>query len=89
MRLPRNRREFAFLLVVSLIPVNLIAPTLTCMELGFSPEAWTAAYPALAFVWLLVVACVLLTKIDPRQSCFRVPQGLESHEARSVTRIPS
>jgi hypothetical protein len=62
MKLPRNKREFAwFLAIISLISVNLIAPTITCMELGFSPAHWTATYGRIAFVWLLVVACVLVT----------------------------
>lgn len=39
MRLPRDHREFAlFLLIVSLISVNLIAPLISMFELGFSFE---------------------------------------------------
>lgn len=88
MRLPRNRREFAlFLLVVSLISVNLIAPTLTCMELGFSPEAWTAAYPALAFVWILVVACVLLTKKPAEWLCNRLADKNDSYNMQILMNI--
>ena len=62
MRLPRNRKEFVlFMLVISIISVNIIAPTITCMELGFSTESWLATYSRLPFVWLTVVACVLVT----------------------------
>ena len=62
MRLPRNRKEFVlFMLVISIISVNIIAPTITCMELGFSAESWLATYSRLPFVWLTVVACVLVT----------------------------
>lgn len=62
MRLPRNRKEFClFLAIISIISVNIIAPTITCMELGFSAESWVSAYRALPFVWITVVACVLIT----------------------------
>ncbi len=62
MRLPRNRKEFVlFMLVISVISVNIIAPTITCMELGFSTESWMATYSRLPFIWLTVVACVLAT----------------------------
>lgn len=63
MRLPRNNREFVvFLLVVSLISVNIIAPLLTCMEIGFSTQSRLGTYSVIGLVWLLVVACVLATK---------------------------
>lgn len=62
MRLPHNRKEFVlFMLVISIISVNVIAPTITCMELGFSTGSWLATYGRLPFVWLTVVACVLVT----------------------------
>lgn len=36
MNLPRNKKEFAlFMAVVSIISVNIIAPLITCFEIGF------------------------------------------------------
>ena len=53
MRLPRNHREFVlFLLIVSLISVNLIAPLISMFELGFSFEVWQNTLRVLPFIWL-------------------------------------
>ena len=61
-RLPRNRREFAlFLAVVSILSVNLIAPLITCFELGFSLAVWQDCLRVLPLLWLCVIAMVLLT----------------------------
>ncbi|KRL87117.1 hypothetical protein [Ligilactobacillus apodemi] len=63
MRLPRNRREFAvFLLIVSLISVNLIAPVISMFELGFSLKVWHNTLRVLPFIWLAVVILVILTQ---------------------------
>lgn len=62
MRLPRDRREFClFMAIVSVISVNIVAPVITCFEMGFSLESWAAALHAMPFVWLAVIACVLAT----------------------------
>jgi hypothetical protein len=62
MRLPRNVKEFAvYLAVISLISVNIIAPVLTCMELGFSAASWMATYRSIWFIWALVVVFVVIT----------------------------
>lgn len=63
MRLPRNHREFAlFLLIVSLISVNLIAPLISMFELGFSFKVWQNTLRVLPFIWLAVVSLVILTQ---------------------------
>lgn len=36
MKLPRSKKEFAlFMAIISIISVNIIAPLITCFELGF------------------------------------------------------
>ncbi|WP_225427368.1 hypothetical protein [Ligilactobacillus murinus] len=51
MRLPRNHREFVlFLLIVSLISVNLIAALISMFELGFSFEVWQNTLRVLPFI---------------------------------------
>lgn len=41
MKLPRNAKEFAlFLILVSILSVNIIAPLISCFELGFSLRVW-------------------------------------------------
>ena len=62
MRLPRNKKEFAlFVAVISIISVNIIAPLITCFELGFSLATWTDVLNVMPFIWLTVVILVLLT----------------------------
>jgi hypothetical protein len=41
MKLPRNKKEFAlFMAVISIISVNIIAPLITCFEMGFHLYIW-------------------------------------------------
>ena len=62
MRLPRNGKEFVlFMAIVSLVSVNIIAPLITCFEVGFHLRTWALALSVLPFIWLSVIALVLLT----------------------------
>ncbi|MGN1009171.1 MAG: hypothetical protein ACI4PV_09505 [Butyricicoccus sp.] len=62
MKLPRNKREFAlFMAVISVISVNIIAPLITCFEMGFRMDVWADALQVIPFIWLSVVALVVLT----------------------------
>ncbi len=62
LKLPRNKKEFAlFMAVISGISVNVIAPLITCFEMGFRLQVWGQALRAIPFVWLCVVALVLAT----------------------------
>ena len=62
MKLPRRKREFAlFMAIISIISVNIIAPLITCFELGFHLWVWVNALKIIPFVWLAVVVLVLLT----------------------------
>lgn len=62
MKLPRNKKEFAlFLLVISVISVNIIAPLITCFEVGFHMYVWADAIKIIPFIWVCVIALVLIT----------------------------
>ena len=62
MKLPRNKREFAlFMAVISVISVNIIAPLITCFEMGFRMDVWADALGVIPFIWLSVIALVVLT----------------------------
>ena len=62
MKLPRNKKEFAlFVIIISVISVNIIAPLITCFELGFNFGVYLNALKIIPFIWLAVVALVLLT----------------------------
>jgi hypothetical protein len=61
-KLPRGKREFAlFMAIISIISVNIIAPLITCFEFKFSVSVWLDVLPVIPFIWLCVVALVLLT----------------------------
>ncbi|GHW02344.1 hypothetical protein AGMMS50249_1300 [candidate division SR1 bacterium] len=62
MKLPRNTREFlAFMLIISIISVNIIAPLITMFETEFSMEMRINTLKILPFIWITVVVLVLLT----------------------------
>ena len=62
MKLPRNKREFVlFMAVISIISVNIIAPLITCFELGFHFYVWADVITILPYIWLCVIFLVLLT----------------------------
>jgi hypothetical protein len=62
MKLPRNKKEFAvFILIISLLSVNTIAPLITCFEIGFSLSVWADVLTVIPFIWLSVIALVFLT----------------------------
>jgi hypothetical protein len=62
MKLPRNKREFAlFMLVISILSVNIIAPLITCFEFGFRLSVWGNVLKRIPYIWLAVIALVLLT----------------------------
>ncbi|HOP09903.1 MAG TPA: hypothetical protein PK629_00245 [Oscillospiraceae bacterium] len=62
MKLPRNKKEFAlFMAVISVISVNIIAPLITGFEVGFSLNMWTDTLTVIPFIWIAVIATVLIT----------------------------
>ena len=62
MKLPRNKREFAlFLGVISIVSVHIIAPLITCFEMGFHLSVLRNTLAMIPFLWLAVVALVLFT----------------------------
>lgn len=61
-KLPQNKKEFAvFMAIISVISVNIIAPLITCFEMGFHLSIWRNTLTIIPFVWLSVIALVLLT----------------------------
>jgi len=62
MKLPRNKKEFSlFMMVISIISVNIIAPLITCFEFGFHMEVWADVFKIMPFIWISVIVLVLLT----------------------------
>lgn len=62
MKLPRSKREFIlFLVTLSVISMNIIAPLITCFEMGFSLNSWIHVFPIMPIFWPCVIATVLIT----------------------------
>ncbi|MDR7315499.1 hypothetical protein [Brevibacillus nitrificans] len=60
-RLPRNGKEgILFLLIISIISVNTIAPIIVGLERGFSKETYLETLRILPFMWIIVVLSVRL-----------------------------
>jgi hypothetical protein len=62
MKLPRNKKEFAlFMAVISVISINIIAPLITFFEVGFHLYIWADTIKVIPFIWITVIALVLIT----------------------------
>lgn len=62
MKLPRNKSEFVlFLLILSIISMNIIAPLITCFETDFSVKTWLHVFSIMPFLWPCIVLTVLIT----------------------------
>lgn len=60
-RLPQNAKEgILFLLIISIISVNTIAPIIMGMERGFSKENYLETLKIIPFMWIIVVFLVRL-----------------------------
>lgn len=60
-RLPRNGKEgILFLLIISIISVNTIAPIIVGLERGFSKETYLETLKILPFMWIIAVLSVRL-----------------------------
>lgn len=60
-RLPRNGKEgIIFLLIISIISVNIIAPVITGFELGFRKEIYLETLKIIPFMWIIVILLVTM-----------------------------
>ncbi|KAF6574681.1 hypothetical protein H6F38_27955 [Paenibacillus sp. EKM208P] len=60
-RLPQNAKEgILFLLIISIISVNTIAPIIMGLERGFSKENYLETLKIIPFMWIIVVLLVRL-----------------------------
>lgn len=63
MKLPRNLTEKAiFMAIVSLISVNILGPVISMMEIGFNFKNYILILHILPFIWLAVIASVLIAE---------------------------
>lgn len=60
-RLPQNAKEgILFLLIISIISVNTIAPIITGLERGFSKEVYFDTLKIIPIMWIIVILSVRL-----------------------------
>lgn len=88
MKLPRNKKELAlFMLVISVISVNIIAPLITCFEMGFSLQTWRYTLEVIPFVWMSVIAVVLITYVPAQKLTDKLIKHEDSFNAHILANI--
>lgn len=88
MKLPRNKKEFAlFMAIVSVISVNIIAPLITCFEVGFSLAVWKDVLTVIPFIWLSVVALVLITYIPAEKMTAAITNENDSFNSKIIVNV--
>lgn len=88
MKLPQSKGKFAlFIGIISVISVNIIAPLITCFEFGFHMAVWADVLHVLPFIWLSVVALVLLTYRPAEWLTDRIVKPEDSFRAHMVANI--
>jgi len=88
MKLPRSKKEFAlFMTVISVISVNIIAPLITCFEVGFHMYVWADAIKIIPFIWICVIALVLITYKPAEWLTSRIVEEGDSFSSHIVINI--
>lgn len=88
MKLPRSKKEFAlFMTVISVISVNIIAPLITFFEMGFSLSVWVDTLTIIPFIWIAVVAIVLITYKPAEWLTARIVKQGDSFNSHIVINI--
>lgn len=87
-KLPRNKKEFAlFMAVISIISVNIIAPLITCFEIGFHMYVWADVLKVIPFIWVCVIALVLITYKPAEWLTAKIVKEGDSFNAHIVINI--
>lgn len=61
MKLPRTKKEFVlFMLIISVLSANIIAPLITCFEVNFSLHTWNMVLKVIPFIWISVIILVII-----------------------------
>ena len=88
MKLPRNKKEFIlFMAVISIISVNIIAPVITCFEFNFSLAPYQNVLRSIPFVWLGVIAVVLITYLPAEWMTNKIISKDDSYNSHIVINI--
>ena len=88
MKLPRNKKEFSlFIAIISIISVNIIAPLITFFEVGFHVSIWVDTVKVIPFIWVTVIALVLITYKPAEWLTSRVVEKGDSFGSHIVINI--
>ncbi|MGE4483561.1 MAG: hypothetical protein AB7C97_00455 [Oscillospiraceae bacterium] len=88
MKLPRDKKEFAlFMAVISVISVNFIAPLITFFEMGFHLYIWADTLKVIPFIWISVIALVLLTYKPAEWLTYRIVKAEDSFSCHILINI--
>ncbi|GHU07745.1 hypothetical protein FACS189431_2820 [Alphaproteobacteria bacterium] len=86
--LPRGRKEFAlFMLIVSVLSVNIIAPLITFSEIGFSTDVYLHTLSILPYVWLCVIPTVLITQKPATHLASKIVKHGDSFSAAMMINV--
>ena len=86
MKLPRNGKETAiFIGIISIISVNIIAPLITCFEIGFTMDVWKDTMRVIPFIWIAVVVLVLITHKPAQWITEKIINKEDSFNATIIT----
>ncbi|ANZ69355.1 hypothetical protein [Pediococcus claussenii] len=62
-RLPQSFREtILFMLIISILSVNIIAPVITGFEVGFSVHNWLLVLHQVPLLWVVIIILTTLTQ---------------------------
>lgn len=88
MKLPRNKKEFAFFMgVILILSVHIIAPLITYIEIGFHLSVWQDVGKVIPFLWLGVIGVVLITYIPAEKMTKAIVAKEDSFHSRIVIDI--
>ena len=88
MKLPRNKKEHTlFMAIISIISVNIIAPVITMMEMGFCLDVYKDALHTVPLIWPIVILLVLLTEKPAGKLTFKIVREEDSFNAVILTNI--
>lgn len=73
--------------VISIISVNIIAPLITCFEFGFSPAVYQNALKVMPFIWVGVIAVVLITYVPAEWMTNKIVAKEDSYNSHIVINI--
>lgn len=88
MKLPRNKKEFAlFLVIVAMISVNIIAPLITCFEVGFHLYAYLDVLTVMPLIFLAVIGVVLVTYVPAEKLTTKIASKGDSFNSYIIVNI--